>query len=219
MLAALKNACVFLLFAALLTSEPLLGKPSTRLVRIKQFATLNGLVNFLPGAWVGVREGHRQTYYMFHNDKYLQAEPPDLIRKWEDFDWNGVDYLNQIAIQSYNLYLDKFLPDNKLVKKVVEIPLFERNNALFIVCFTEKATEQFARPGSTDIYFAGIASKTASSETSYKLLWIRKVESDASYGDLKVQEIPKLGRFVVLYWADMGGSGGVDALDIYRVKE
>lgn len=219
-LAPLKRACICLLAAVLIMAAPLYAQVTPQLVRIKQFSTLNGVIDFLPGAWVSVlREDNSLTYYAFRGGQFLPADPPDLIRHWQAFDWRTVDYLNQIAIYNYDPYLNQFLPGDKHVKNVVDIPLPMHDGELVLVCFTTKTAAQFALPGDTDIYLTGILSKAHGSHTTYKLLWTRKVETDASYGDFVSQNVPKLGRFMVLYWASGHGSGVVDALDIYRLKE
>lgn len=219
MSAPLKRVCICFLAAALITVAPLYPQVAPQLASIKQFSTLNGTIDFLPGAWVRVRQDNSSTYYAFREDRFIPANPPALIRQWQSFDWQTVDFLNQIAIQNYDPDLDKFLPVDKYVKKVVEIQLSTRNSALVLVCFTTKTTERFARPGDTDIYLTGVLSKKTNSHTTYKLLWTRKVEAGASYGKFVSQNIPNLGRFIALYWASVGGSGGVDGLNLYRVKE
>lgn len=219
MFAPLKRACICLLAVTSIMTTALYAQVAPQLVRIKQFSALNGTIDFLPGAWVRVRQDGNSTYYAFQESNFRPADPPSLIRQWRSFDWQSVDFLNQIAIQNYDPDLNQFLPRDKHVKKVVEIPLPTYDGELVLVCFTTKTTEKFAEPGDTDIYLAGVLSKKAGFHTSYKLLWTRKLETDASYGDLAIQNIPNLGRFVVLYWASVGGSGGEDALDIYRFKQ
>lgn len=187
---------------------------------IRRFSTINGTVDFLPGAWVNVWENGRSTYYRFQDGRFVQAPRlPDLIRRWRSFGWGSVDFLNQIAIQNYDPGIDQLLPKQKRVKKVEETPLPAHGEDLVLACYTQETTEQFAEPGDTDIYLSALLGKKGSSGTTYKLLWTRKIETDASYGDLELQEIPGLGRFVVLYWGDMGGSGGQDALDVYRLTK
>lgn len=219
MLASLKKTCICLLTAMSLMAASLYAQVAPHLVRIKQFSTLSGTIDFLPGAWVRVRQDKSLTYYTFRGGRFLPADPPDLIRQWQAFDWQSVDVLDQISIQNYSPDIDRFLPKDRRVKKVVEIPLPAHNNELVLICFTKKTTELYAPPGDTDIYLTGILRKADGSHSTYKPLWTLKAEADASYGDLVSQSIPNRGRFIVLYWASVGGSGGEDALDIYRLKE
>lgn len=219
MFSSSKRVCICLLAAMCLPVGPLFAQATPRLTRMKTFSTLNGTVDFLPGAWVRVRQDSRSTYYALRGSKFLPAKPPALIREWQSFDWQSVDFLNQIAIQNYDPDLNHFLPNHKRVKKVVEISLAAHHETLVLICYTEKATEQFSETDDTDIYVTAVLRKSENSHTAYKLLWTRKIEADASYGDFALQTIPYLGHFVVLYWASMGGSGGQDVLNIYRLNK
>lgn len=213
-------AASLLCLSAVLCAPRILRAQAPQLVRVKQFSTLSGTIDFLPGAWVRVRQDNKRSkYYRFRGSRFVQASKlPHLIRQWESFNWRSVDVLNQVAIHNYNPDLDHFLPKHKRVKNVIELPLRVEGKELVLVCFTEQTTEKFSEPGATDIYLAGILGQGTGSRAVYKQLWTRKVEADASYGNLSVQNIPHIGRFVLLYWVSVGGSGGENSLDIYRVK-
>lgn len=215
--------CFWIFCAAALTLVGMLSPPSARaqtLRLVARFSTFNGTVYFLPGAWVSTQQNDQSTYYRYEAGKFVRATAlPKILRGWKSFSWGSVDFLNQISIQNYDPGIDQFLPKQKRVKKVEEMPLRARGKDLVLVCFTEKTSERFAEPGDTDIYLSALTGKEGESGTTYKLLWTRKVETDASYGNFELQEIPRRARFAVLYWADMGGSGGEDALNVYRVTE
>jgi len=207
-------AVVLLMFAF---STRLSAQNVTLLAR---FSTVNGTVEFLPGAWVNVWNNGRSKYYKYEDGKFAHAsELPKILRKWKSFSWRSVDYLDQIARQDYDTDINEFLPKHRRVKKVVNIPLRSRGQELVLVCFTLKSTSQFALPGGTDIYMTVLLAREGASTSTYTKLWTRKMETDASYGEFTFQEVPNVGRFLLLYWADMGGSGGQDALDVYRITD
>lgn len=200
-------------------ATPLYAQVAPQLIHTKQFSALNGTIDFLPGAWVRVRQDGHPTYYSFRENEFRPADPPDLIRQWQSFDWQSIDFLNQIAIQNYDPDLNQYLPKDKRVKRVVDIPLSWQNNELILVCFTKRTTtDKFSRPRGTDVYLVAVLKNLGGRRITYKLLWTKKVAADASYGNLMLQNIPNLGRFLVLYWASIGGSGGQDNVDIYRFR-
>lgn len=207
--------------AALTLGVPLRvhSAPRQNLRLVSRFSTFNGTVYFLPGGWVSTQEDGHSAYYKYQSGKFVPtATLPEVLRGWKSFDWaDGLDSGNQVTF-NYDPQLDGFLPRDARVKKVERIPL-GGSEELYLVCFTQKTTAQTPRPSDTDIYVAAVLGSNEASEPRFTKLWDRKLETDAFYGEFTVQNIPNLGRFVLLYWGDLGGSGGQDAMNVYRITE
>lgn len=193
------------------------------LILIHKFSSLNGTVYFLPGAWVSVSEGAHLVYYRYHGGKFVPASNlPQLLRGWKSFDWaDGLDSGSQMSSANYPPALNEFLPPATKVKKA---EVFPRGSAsterLLLVCFTRKTAEEYPMASNdVDIYVAGFLSSKDSDQPVYTFLWIHKMESDVTYGNFSVQQIPGLGAFALLYWGSYGGSGGLDGLNVYQVTD
>jgi hypothetical protein len=210
--------------AAALSLAGLLSPPSVRaqnLSLVARFSAFNGTVYFLPGAWVSIQQDDQSTYYRYEKGKFVRTTAlPEMLRSWKSFDWaDDLDSGDQVTF-NYDPELDKFLPRDARVKKVEQIALGARGGKeLYLICFTQKTTAQTPRPSDTDIYVAAVLGSNATSEPRFTKLWIRKLETDAFYGEFTVQNIPNLGQFILLYWGDLGGSGGQDAMNVYRITE
>jgi hypothetical protein len=206
---------------------------TANLEQIGRFATVNGTAYFLPGGYVSTwgEDGNVQSkYYKYEDGKFSSIpELPQILQGWKAFDWsNGLDVGDRLSAGNYDPALDAFLPKEKNVKSVEQIDSAASGGTVLLVCFAVKTTEQGARSDDTDIYIAGFKEtrlgKTpagrgfAYNKISYERLWMFKAEPDAIYGAFTVQTVPGLGRFAVLYWGDVGGSGGQDAIDVYRIN-
>lgn len=199
---------------------------------IKRFSALNGTVDFLPGAWVNVWKAGHSRYYRYEDGRFVRSpELPELLRDWASFDWGSVDLLDQLAVQNYVPSISRFLPPRAKVKQVEELSLRPRSSdSLILVCFTLKTKEEFPMfLDDTDIYMMAVVVTPVSAtpggrgatykKTTFRKLWIRKLESDAEYGLFTVQKIPRLGQFALLYWESLAGSGSVQCLDVFRITE
>lgn len=204
--------------------------------QVKRFTTVNGTIDFLPGAWVNVWESGHSKYYRYEREQFVQSPNlPLLLRGWESFDWGSVDNLDQLAIQDYDPGIHRYLPARGRVKQVEQILVGgSRNGArssyLYLVCFTLKTADKYAvSADDTDIFITAVKETDsggtpagkgmAYKKTTYAKLWTRKVKTDAAYGQFTVQDIPKVGRFALLYWESSGGSGTDQGLDVFRVME
>lgn len=216
-----KSYALYLTVFALLVAvwSPNLRAQSITL--LKRFTTLNGTIDFLPGAWVNVWENGQSQYYKYADGQFVRSpELPKLLRKWVSFDWGNVDVLDQVAIQGYDQSINRFLPKGRKVKKVIEFSLHPQGSKdLVLVCFTLQSTDPDAFRGDTDIYMTALLETEGTSGSAYKRLWTRKMETDASYGEFTVQEVPAVGRFLVLYWWQGAGSGTNQGLDVYRITD
>lgn len=217
-----KSCYVSLVVLALIAvvSQQQLHAQSANLIR--QFTTLNGTIDFLPGAWVSVWEDGHSTYYEFKGGRFVEAEKlPALIRGWEDFGWDDeVDSSDQIARADYDPDINEFLPKQKKVKKVIRLSLPPHGSKdLVLVCFTLPAADPLASSGDTDIYITALLLKQQASGSTYEKFWTLEMEAGASYGEMKVQDIPSLGRFIVLYWGYATGSGTNQGLNVYRLTD
>lgn len=222
MFASYKSSALFLLvfsFAALLIAPMAYAQRPTLL---RRFTTLNGTIYFLPGAWVNIWENGRSIYYKYQGGRFVKSpELPKLLRNWESFSWDdGVDFSNQIIRSQYDPSINKFLPKEKKVKKLIEFSLTPHGHEdLVLVCFTLKDEDPSASQNDTDIYMTGLLRSQGTSSPTYKELWTRTMETDASYGNFSVQKVPGNGRFLVLYWGQAAGSGAIQGLDIYQIAD
>ena len=211
-------ACLMFLAFAIVLCAPRVWAQSATLVG--RFTGLNGTIDFLPGAWVSAWENGHSKYYKFQGGRFVRSPKlPKLLQGWESFSWDdGVDFSDQIARSDYDPRINEFLPKKRKVKKVVEFSLRPNGHEdLVLVCFTLKSTDPSAPPDDTDIYTTALVMRPGTPESTYKRLWTRKMQADASYGDLSVQEIPDIGRFIVLYSGQAAGSGTNQGLNVYRL--
>jgi hypothetical protein len=188
---------------------------------VGRFTTLNGTIDFLPGAWVSTWENGRATYYKFQGGRFVRSpQLPEPLHGWESFSWDdGVDFSDQIARSDYDPRISEFLPKERKVKKVIEFNLRSNTHEdLVLICFTLNPADPSAPPGDTDIYTTALAMTPGTSGSTYKKLWTCEMEADVSYGDLSVQKVPGIGRFIVLYWGQAAGSGTNQGLNVYRLR-
>jgi len=186
---------------------------------LKSFSSQNGTVSFLPGAWVSVWEDRKSTYYRYDGKEFIKTDKlPDNLKDW-DADSSSVDYLDQISIKSYDPGIDRFLPKLSKVKKVIETSLRSKDGGdLVFVCYTLKNTDPYAELNPQDIYLSVLTVARDASNPTYTMLKTEKLESEASYGELNVQQIGKLGTFLVLYWGSSSADSSFDSVDIYKIS-
>lgn len=198
--------------------------PAQSVSLVKRFSTSNGTIDFLPGAWVSTWEEGHSKYYKFREGQFVRMPAlPSLLDGWQSFDWGSVDTLDQIAMQGYDPEIDKFLPPHKKVKQVEDFsPGPDGNHRLVMVCYTLKTTDKYAiSPDDTDIYLTVISAtrEKADAPVKLRLLWTRRIETNAAYGGFTVERVAGAGWFALLYWGASGGSGSDQGLDVYRVTE
>lgn len=206
-----------LILLAFLPSAAIAGS----ITMLKQFSALNGTVNFLPGAWVITWENGKSSYYHFRDNQFTKMDNlPATLDGWQTYSWGDADYLDQIARSDYDPRINEFLPKVAKVKKVIESQIGSKKSDTFVlVCYTLKAADSDALPSSNDIYVTALSGNRNDSAPIYKALWTKKLQSDASYGEMSVQKIGSIDRFLVLYWGEVAGSGSVEGLNVYRISD
>jgi hypothetical protein len=188
--------------------------------KIANFSVLNGDAQLLPGGIVVVTEDDRQRKYSYQREKFVRTSidiSPNL-RGWKSFDWEGVDYLNQIDKADFDPAITHLLPTGSKVKKALDAPSGERGRQLVVVCYSLPTTEE--HPGITkqDLFIAGLGKTETIPNDLFTVKWSLKLETAYAYGYFTLERIPGVGLFAVLYSAGTGGSGVTRDLDIYLIR-
>lgn len=192
------------------------------LTLLRQFQTFQGNLQFLPGGRILVKQNGQESNYIYRNGDFTRSATPlpAELQRWTAFDWNGVDYLNQVDQKSYDPEINHFLPSDKKVKKVLDVPESEGNKSFVLVCYTEKSSSEDSEPGDTDIFATGLErTQNKNKSFTYRRLWTKRLETDMNYGNFVYEDVPGMARFVLLYSLSLGGSGYSLALDVYRIGE
>ena len=182
---------------------------------VGEFYSLGGTVQFLPGGYIIVTDvDGKSKQYVFNGSSFVaskEAIPPKL-RAWVSFEWEGVDYLNQINRQSYDPGLDAFVPKSARVKQVISVNR-PHGKTLFLVCYTTKVVD-------TPISVVAVLDEEADPHKPMKFrrLW-KKVLTYGDYGQFEHQSIPGVGDFILLYSAYPGGSSVNRSLDVYKLSD
>jgi hypothetical protein len=140
---------------------------------------------------------------------------------WTSFDWEGVDYLDQLDVKSFDPDLRAFLPSSARVKKVLSIPLSPGRGTLVLICSTHMSSAKFVPPDATDIFITAVIDRELEQHKAPKFekLWEKLVVENSSYGQFMFEILPGNRALVLLYSAVPGG-GSVDrTLNVFRLVE
>jgi hypothetical protein len=176
-------------------------------------------LQFYPGGIVYMEEGEAKHQYVFRNDRFV-AVPYALaaeFRGWKSFDWEGVDILNQIDVQSFDPDIRQLLPTGSRVKKVLDVPMNRLSHHLVVVCYSFPTTDKHPMTNDTDLFLVGLERVVGAPADKFTLRWSMKVASASDYGNFTIERVSGGGLFGVLYHASVGGSSVSRELDIYRI--
>jgi hypothetical protein len=188
--------------------------------QIGEFYSIDGTVQFLPGGYAVATEDGRTKLYVFRGSGFvLSHDPPPNLEAWTSFDWEGVDYLNQIDRKDLDPGLRALLPNAAHVKKVIVLDQ-PTGKTLSLVCYTVKSSERFVSLDSTDIVVAAVLDEEVSPNRPPKFdkLWEQKLKANESYGEFEHQSVPGQGDFILLYTASPGGDSVDRTLTIYKTS-
>jgi hypothetical protein len=214
--------------AALLTAISILflAAPRSRAQELQElghFWAMKGTVQLLPTGNVLKREDGKVSVYTFKHQKYTvdnRLQLPKEITTWTYFDWQSVDWSDQIDRNDSDIPDGTFWPQNGKVKKILY--LSARNGPVIsaLVCYTvaEPKEERQLLSTAGQIWVIAVRGNRTDSGYKYQKLWAKKLETQSNYGELSVQQLPDLGRVLVLYSASAGGSSESEQLDIYKLE-
>lgn len=196
---------------------------SQEMQELGHFWAMGGTVQLLPGGNVLKKEDGAVTMYSYEHGKYgvnNQTNVALSLANWTYFDWQSVDWKDQINRNNSDIPDQKFWPQNAKVKKVLYL---SPRNALVVtvlVCYSVKEAQTSYPILSTadQIWVAALRGTKTDTVYVYDKLWQRKLESQSNYGELAVQQVTGIGKILVLYSASTGGSSESEQLDIYRLN-
>jgi hypothetical protein len=187
---------------------------------VKQFNSLGGTVDFLPGAWVSVWEGGKSTYYKYESGQYVKSDAiPLMLKDWESMSWGDFPFAQLGSVQRHDSKIDAYIPKQATVNQVISIQRKEdASQDLVLVCYTlaEEKPEDEMYPD--DVYITALTATTEKLSTKYKLLWTKKLEAEVNFGYIQVQLIPSFGRFLIFYWGQPTGDSFVAGMNVYRLE-
>jgi hypothetical protein len=187
----------------------------------REFHSIGGSVQFLPGGFVIVTEDGKSTRYAFRSSGFVTSQEvlAPSLRSWIAFDWEGVDYLDQLNRKDFDPDIRAFLPNPAKVKKVLTLSQPD-GTSLLLVCYTSRSAQPLALPEATDISVLAVldSEKDPHKPAKFQKEWEKKVAANASYGEFELQTVPRVGTFILLYSASTGGDAVDRALSVYRTE-
>lgn len=187
--------------------------------KLANFGTLDGDAQLLPGGIVVVSEDNSKNQYSYQGQSFVRVPfglSPDLSG-WKSFDWDGVDYLDQVDKLDFDPDIKPLLPTGSKVKKVLDMPSSRSKGRFVLICYSLPTTEPNTGSNHTDLFLVGLDKIEGGSTNPYSKRWSVKLASGYSYGNFTLERVPKAGLLGVLYSAGVGGSGVSRDLDIYRI--
>jgi hypothetical protein len=192
------------------------------LKEVGHFWAMKGTVQLLPTGEVLKREEGRTTIYSYVEGRYVAVKGthvPKRVMTWAYFDWQSVDWLDQLDRNDSDIPEDKFWPQNAKVKKLVYLSARNAPVVTVVVCYTvSQPPEGSPLKTSKHIVLAALEGNMTEQGYVYHLLWTKTVQKESSYGELTLQEVPNVGEALVLYSASAGPSSESEQLDIYKLE-
>jgi hypothetical protein len=181
---------------------------------VGEFYSFDGKVQFLPGGYITVTEvDGKSKQYAFNGSGFVATKEPIplTLRAWVSFDWEGVDYLNEINRKNFDHGLQAFVPKSSKVKKVISVER-PKGKTLYLVCYTTKVVD-------TPIAVVAVLDEEVDPHkpAKFRRLW-RKELIIGDYGQFEHQSIPGVGDFILLYSAYLS-SNSVRTLQIYKLSD
>lgn len=189
---------------------------------VGHFWAMNGTVKLLPTGIVLKREEGKTTLYSFQRGRYVadkRVQVPEPLMNWTYFDWESIDWDDQLSRNKSDIPEGKFWPQNAKVKKLVYLSPRNAPVVLVVVCYTvPEPPEDFPSEHSKFIRLVALKGNWTDSGHVYHELWTKTLEKESSYGELTVQDAPGIGRMLVLYSASAGASSESEQLDLYVLQ-
>ena len=189
---------------------------------VGHFWAMRGTVQLLPTGEVLKREEGKTTVYSYVQGHYVAdkgAKVAERVMNWAYFDWQSVDWNDQLDRNNSDIPDGKFWPQNAKVKKLVYLSARNAPVITVVVCYTMPEPPEDS-PLSTSKHILLVALKGNMTDRGYVYheLWTKTVQKESSYGELTVQEVSDIGKVLVLYSASAGPSAESEQLDIYRLE-
>lgn len=178
-----------------------------------------GTVQFLPGGVVLKREDGKNTFYSYRAGGFAAIRSENIstaMGDWVYFDWDSIDYQDQLDRGTFDIPRDKFLPGGAKVKKVIYVPTKNAPEVIALVCYTVPVPEgENPIPGADYIFLLVLRGERKDAGYSYKQILTQKLQKDSNYGDLILQNVSGIGKVLALYSVAPGGSSEDRQLDLY----
>lgn len=214
-------ASVMLLLFSTRTSQ---AQELSDLAHLWAMGKANGSVQLLSNGVALKKEGGHNTFYSYHGGKFIPSSTVGGLSRsvltWTYFDWNDLDYLDQVDKGTFDIPRESFLSRDSKVKKVIQIPDKNSETMTVLVCYTQPDHEQES-PSSTarEIVILALKGQSAKAGYSYEKLWTKKLQEGSAYGGLVLQDISGIGRVLALYSAASSGASSEDRqLDLYLLS-
>jgi hypothetical protein len=192
------------------------------LKEVGHFWAMKGTVQLLPTGEVLKREEGHTTIYSYVQGHYIADKGirvPERVMNWAYFDWQSVDWHDQLDRNDSDIPDGKFWPQNAKVKKLVYLSARNALVVTVVVCYTvPESTEDSQRETPKHIVFAALKGIMTEKGYVYHKLWTKTVKKESSFGELTLQDVPNVGKALVLYSASAGPSSESEQLDIYKLE-
>jgi hypothetical protein len=189
---------------------------------VGHFWAMKGTVQLLPTGEILKREEGKTTVYSRVRSHYVEDRATRIqesAMNWIYFDWLSVDWHDQLDRNDSDIPDGKFWPQNAKVKKLVYLSARNAPVVTVVVCYTEaEPIADFPLATSKHIVLVALSGKVTDRGYVYHELWTKTVQKQSSYGELTLQQVPGIGRVLVLYSASAGPSSESEQLDIYRLE-
>jgi hypothetical protein len=183
---------------------------------------MGGTVQILPTGNVLKREEGKTTVYSYVQGHYVAdkgGQVSEQAKNWTYFDWQSVDWKDQLNRNNSDIPDGKFWPENAKVKKLIYLSARNASVVMVVVCYTvPEPPKDSPLETSKHIKLVALKGNATDSGYAYHELWTKTVQKESSYGELTLQEAPGIGKLLVLYSASAGPSSESEQLDIYRLE-
>jgi hypothetical protein len=141
----------------------------------------------------------------------------DPLLKWSYFDRLDVDWLDQLDRNQSSIPDGRFWPKNAKVKKLVYLSAMNAPVVTVLVCYALPALAGDL-PLARRIMLVALKGTWTDRGYQYRELWTKTLEKESNYGEITLQDLPDIGRVLVLYSAAPAASSETQQLDIYRIE-
>ncbi len=190
--------------------------------KIGEFSTMNGTVQLLPTGNVLEREEGKTTLYSYQSGSYVPnggVQVAPQVLNWIYFDWQSIDWGDQRDKNGTSIPSGEFWPKDARVKKVIYLSAPNATVVKVLVCYTmSDPTESSPLASSKLVKLVAIRGTLTDRGYVYHSLWTKTLRKDSSYGDLVVQQVPEVGRLLVLYSGSLG-SAEIEDLTLYELRD
>lgn len=195
-----------------------------KLVKLGQFTafqeTYDDTVQFLPGAVVVVHhdiQDGKNNIYKYRSGKFVRAKAglPFDMRGWMSFNWESVDYRDQIDRSDFEeRRMASFVPVGAKTKAFAVLPGKEKS--IVFLCYSMVPGHEWDSGNERDLYLLMLIRGPFTRETSYKKLADLRITEASYFGGLFVQK-QREGTFVLLY-STSGGNHMANSVTVLMVQ-